>query len=417
MPPPIEPDREIPNAAPDSLDLRLAELSDQLKTAQTEISQIRLDRQEGKKPWWRQTAIIISVIGLLLSSGFSVYTAFDRAQERKADEKKQRANALDARLTDIVALRMEDARQAAALASTNQTAYRTWSSGAVVKRAMLIDAAVATIHDLNNEISPTTALAIGYELIQDGRYLEAEGMVNLGLKAAKASQSPTGALLSVLAEVYMLQGSPLYNTAKGRAIYNEAIESFSNRTDFSALNNKLSIILWWASAEAAIAEAKESSKLIERARQTLAISLLPISVKAPLVALTETTAIQIQQANNKSLYDATRLLGNWRIHDSENKKSSLILAFVPGSQVPTFARDQIEGGVLANRINGTVFITDANRMRLEWNMALVMNRGSPMQMAGYSDVRLRPNGVLDGMDYPFGLPSKPWTARKVQSAK
>src|SRR5690349_11734006 len=123
--PPLEPEQEPPTTAPPPPD-PLAELSDQLRTAQAEIGQIRLEREEEKKPWWRQTAIVISITGLLLSSGFSLYTALDQVHQRKA-------TALDARLADIVALRMEDARQTAALASTNIAAYRTWTSAAALK--------------------------------------------------------------------------------------------------------------------------------------------------------------------------------------------------------------------------------------------------------------------------------------------
>jgi len=160
----------LPNTDVPTLGPRSDELSDQPRTAQAEIGQIRLQHQEEKKPWWQQTAVIISIIGLLLSSGFSVYTALDQIRQRKA-------TALDTHLADIVALRMEDARQSAALASTNLTAYRTWNSVVVVKRAMLVDALLAAVHDLQDDISPTAALAVGYELIQDGRYLEAEKIV------------------------------------------------------------------------------------------------------------------------------------------------------------------------------------------------------------------------------------------------
>jgi hypothetical protein len=320
-------------------------------------------------------------------------------------------------LADIVALRMEDARQSVALASTNLTAYRSWTSVAAVKRAMLIDEAVAAVHDLHDDISATAALAVGTELVQDGRYSEAEKMVNVGLKAAKATHSSTAALTSLLAQVCLLQGSPFYNPAKGRELYNQAIDSFSNRADFSALNSKLSMILWWASAEAGIGNPKESAQLIQLARQTVAASPLAAGVKASLAGITDTVANQIQQANASSLYDASKLVGSWRISDSENKRSSLIIAITPGSSMPAFTRDQIDAGTLSNRINGTVLVMDANHMRLDWNIALTMIRGAPMQIAGYSDVRLHPDGVLAGIDYPLGLPSKTWTARKTQPPK
>jgi hypothetical protein len=405
-----EPEQSVAIVSPLPLDIQVAELSHQLRTAQDEIGQIRLERQEQKKPWWRQTAIVISVLGLLLSSGFSIYTAMDQVRQRKA-------NALDSRLSEIVDLRMDDIKQSAALA-TNLTAYRSWNSVVIAKRAMLIDAAVSAVHDLHDNISATAAFALGSELIEQARYTEAEKVLNLGLKAATAAQASTANLTSVLAEVYLIQGSPLYDPPKGRILYHQAIDSFSNRIDYYGLNSKLTIILWWASAEAGIGNPAESNQLIQLARAALSASPLPSSVKAQLVGITDSTAKQIQQANTKDLYDAARLFGNWRLSDSENQKGSLIIALPGGSSMPTFARDQIEKGILADHINGTIFVTDANHMRLDWNVALILNRaGAPMQIAGYSNVSLHANGILEGTDYPLGLPSTTWTAKKLEPAK
>jgi len=54
-------------------------------------------------------------------------------------------------------------------------------------------------------------------------------------------------------------------------------------------------------------------------------------------------------------------------------------------------------------------------MRLDWNLALIMNRGAPVQVAGYSDVTLRSNGTVEAVDYPLGLASRTWTARKLRT--
>jgi hypothetical protein len=402
---PIPPDSTL-----SPLDVRLAGLGDELRTAQAEIAQLQLEHRETKKPWWRQTAIIVSLVSLTLSTSFSIYTALDQIRQRKAA-------ALDSRLADIVALRMEDARQAAALASTNLNAYRAWSSVAAVNRAMLIDALVSAVHDLHDDIGSTTAFAVGTELIQDGRYAEGKQMVEAGRKAAKREQSSAGPLTSLLAQLYMLQGSPFHDVAKGRELYHQAIDSFPNRADYSSLNRRLDLIQWWAAAEAGFGNSVEANLLIQLARQTLAASPLPPSVKAPLAGTTEAVANQIQQANAASLYDPSRLLGSWRVSGPESKKSLLTIAMAPGSAWPAFAKDQIEAGVLSNRINGNILINERDHMRMEWGSALIMNRGVPMSIAGYSDVRLQANGTLVGIDYPFGLPSKTWTAKKIQPVK
>jgi len=414
--PPLETRSETLQPSPQMLVSRLEALADRLRSAEAGIGAIRLE-QEAKKPWWKQTAIIISVVGLVLSSGFSVYTAHDQATQRKLDDKKQKAAALDSSLADIVALRMEDARQSSALASTNPAAYRAWVAIAEAKRSMLIDASVAAVRNLNYDISATAALVLGGELVQDSRLGDAEKVLEAGLKAAAAAGSAKGAVQSVLAQVYMLPGSAKYDPARGRRTYHEAIDSFSGLSDYSALSRKLEVIEWWASAEANLGNLKESAELIREARRTLATSPLSPVLKAPLIQLMERAAIQIQQTTAGSTNDPSRILGTWRVSDSDRKAGSLIISLAQGSSVPMFAKDKLEGGVLSGRITGSVYAADASHLRLDWNFALAVNPGSSPQMAGYSDVRLRPDGTMEGVDYAFNLPAKTWTARKSTPAQ
>jgi len=115
-------------------DSRTDQLADQLRTVEQQIGQLELAAQEKKKPWWRQTSLVISILSLTLSASFSLYTQLDQARQRTLDAAKQRAAALDATLSDIVAIRLDDTKQMVALASTNLAAYRAWTTTAAVKR-------------------------------------------------------------------------------------------------------------------------------------------------------------------------------------------------------------------------------------------------------------------------------------------
>jgi hypothetical protein len=202
-----------------------------LDTVQMQLSLLEIAAKDRRKPWWKQTAILISIVGLTISASFSLYNAIDQLRQRDKDQAKQRTAALDATIADLVAIRMEDAKQAAALASTNQALYRAWSSTAAAKRSMLVDSAMSSINGMGVKATPSAALLLGNELIVDGRYKDAEEILLGGEEAARSAKLPLTYLQSTLAQVYLFPGSPKPNPQEGRYLYRLAIDSIPSHGD------------------------------------------------------------------------------------------------------------------------------------------------------------------------------------------
>jgi hypothetical protein len=391
-------------------DSRTDQLVDQLRTVQQQIGQLELADREKKKPWWRQTSLVISILSLTLSASVSLYTQLDQARQRRLDAAKQQAAALDATLSDIVAIRLEDTKQMVALASTNLAAYRAWTTTAAVKRAALIDSAMSEIAKLNGELSPTAALTMGNELIIDGRYPEAEHLLQSGITLAERAKTPTAALLSALAQVYLFPGTHLFDPNRGRALYRKAIDSYPSQADYYVLNTKLNLILIWAVNEHGFANEGASTKLLSEAQSIVLECNLPEAAKTPLQALIDGVRTQLKlQGTGPSLL-TSRLIGKWRIIEPDSQSSDLI--FIPGSVsgLPTFTKDRISAGRLVERIGGVATMLDQTHMRLDWGAAFDTGVAG-LQKTGYSDVALGPDLALHGTDFAVGLPPRTWTAR------
>jgi hypothetical protein len=390
----------------------LSNFERQLLLIQQQVDHLQFTAQEKRKPWWRQLPLVLSILSLSISTLFSLYTQIDQSRQREQDAAKQRAASLAATLSDLAAIRMEDTKQMVALATSNVAAYRAWTATATVKRATLIDSAMDEIGKLNGVLSPTAALTMGNELIIDGRYSEAERLLQAGIAAAQRGKTPPAALLSSLAQVYLYPGSPLFDAPRGRALYRRAIESYSSRGDYYILNTKINLILYWAVNEHGFGNGAVSSQLLDEAQEIVRNCDLPEAAKTTLRSSVAGVEAQLKlQGAGPSLL-SSRLAGKWRIVEPDSESSDLVLLSGSAPAYTAFTRDRMMGGKLVERISGTATILDQTRMRLDWAAAFDM--GVPgLQKTGYSDVWLGSDAALHGTDFGLGLPPRNWTARMV----
>jgi hypothetical protein len=396
----------------DPADSRIEELADQLRTVQQQIGLLELAAQEKKKPWWRQTALVLSILSLTISASFSLYTQLDQARQRRLDAAKQHAAALDSTLSDIVAIRMEDTKQMVALASTNLAAYRAWTATATVRRATLIDSAMDEITKLNGQMNPTAALTMGNELIIDGRYPEAERLLQSGIDAAERAKISSAALLSTLAQAYLFPGSKIFNANRGRALYRRAIDSYPSQADYYSLSTKLNLILVWTVNEHGFGNEAASAQLLREAQDIVRQCNLPTVAKTQLQALVDGVRTQLKlQGAGPSLF-TSRIVGKWRIVEPDSQSSDLIFISGSTSAFPSFTKDRTFAGRLAERISGIAIILDQTHMRFDWGAAF--DTAVPgLQKTGYSEVALGPDSALHGTDFALGLAPRTWTARIV----
>lgn len=403
---------EAPKQDPVPADGRIDELASQLLTVQQQVGQLELAANEKKKPWWLQTSLVISILSLTLSASLGLYTAYDQAHQRTVDAAKQRAAAMDATISDIVAIRMEDTKQAVALASTNIGAYRAWSSAAAVKRAMLIDSAMKEQAKLKGDLAPASALTLGNELIVDGRYKDAEELLLSGIKKAQDNGSSPAALRSTLAQVYLFPGSRLLDPKKGRELYHLAFESYPVGDDYNVLNSKLNLILYWAANEQGFENQAGAQELLKLADDVVKRCTLPKNAKAPLQALVDGVRMQLSPQNQgPNVLSPAKLLGKWQIVEPDSQSSDIVFSYNGGSPFPSFTKDRILSGKLVERVSGVGVILGQSQMRLDWIAAYYASPNGPFPMTGYTDAILGPDGAIRGTDFALGFPPRKWTAR------
>jgi hypothetical protein len=394
------------------MDRRIGELASDLLTVQQQVGQLELAAQEKRKPWWLQASFVISVLSLTLSVAFSLYTALDQAHQRKLEAAKEMAAGLDHVLSDIIAIRMEDSKQAVTLASSNLAAYQAWTVTAMIKRAMLIDSALDQVGKLQGDLAPTSALTLGNELIVDGRYEDAAKLLNAGLVAAEHAKTSPVALLSALAQVYLYPGHRLSDPDKGRKVYWQAINSYPSQADYNILSNRLTLILGWAVNEQGFGNQAASAKLLKLADDVVRECLLPEAAKAQLQATLDGVRTQMSlRASGPSLFAYQKLAGKWSVVESDSQSSELIILPGTSSSFPNFTRDRLFSGRLVERISGVVVILGKISMRLDWGSAWDSGPSGPFPKTGYSEVILRPDGSLQGTDFALGLLPRKWTAR------
>jgi hypothetical protein len=83
------------------------------------VDSLELKAAERKTPWYKQLALWLSIISLLISAGFSLYTAYQQQQDKKAEELKKRLETLRATVLEIADLRSENLKIIATPDPTN----------------------------------------------------------------------------------------------------------------------------------------------------------------------------------------------------------------------------------------------------------------------------------------------------------
>jgi hypothetical protein len=219
-----------------------------------------------------------------------------------------------------------------------------------------------------------------------------------------------------LAQIYLLPKVTNYNKDKGRELYREAINSFPNQADYTTLNSKLTLILYWASSESGFGDSQEAATLLASAEHLVDECRLPDVAKNPLRRLVEDARTQLRQSSGANLNDTSKWLGTWEVSAADHAKGELSFLTVPGAAYTSFSKTLLVDSVLVARQTGTVLVVSAGAIRLEWNAAYAFAPTGTYPTAGYSTVELQRDGPFRGRDYQAGALMREWTARRTADA-
>ena len=239
---------------------------DEFELVRTRVDNLEVKADEAKKPWYRQLPLWISILSLLVSSGFSGYTAYEQRKEHQAEELKKRLESLRATLLQIADIRNEFL--AAAAAEQNQVQLIQRSSQLNAKKQILIENADALISGIETEVSPALFIELAYEESTDGEYAGAKRHYEQGLRGKGLDTISSLAILRSLGELYMQPATTFHDNEKGREEYRQALKLLQNNEDDNTLSSRTMVWSYWAYSEFINSNAADGQRYLDEARAT-----------------------------------------------------------------------------------------------------------------------------------------------------
>jgi hypothetical protein len=375
-------------------DERLNRLSDEVGTIQVQLS-------EKRKPWYRQTSLVVSIASLLFSILFNTWT-------RSTDAVNKSNESLQAIVAQLADLRGEEAKDALS-AKTDFLGYSNRAGIRNNKRIALLDHADSALKTANYQVSSAILVTLGYEVAIDGQYRKAETYYQLGAEKANPNTNEKMWALFADAQLRLLPDSPLYNPKEGRERYQQALNQVKTVDDSSRYQrgqvlariaqleslSRDGTALSQQYYERASAEAKGISQLNpyhEMLNQWIAMA------RQSSTATGTVTGIGFSQNNG--------WLGQWKLKYPKSGQAGTVTFLSVSPNVTGAYVDVFADGKLVEKEIGQVAILDDKRIRVDWTAQRPVP--VPMQTAGYSLIRAEAVGPsMSGEQYAFGEKAVP----------
>jgi tetratricopeptide (TPR) repeat protein len=382
---------------------------DEFELVRTRVDNLEVKAAEAKKPWYRQLPLWISILSLLVSSGFSGYTAYEQRKEHQAEELKKRLESLRATLLQIADIRNEFL--AAAVAEPNQVQLIQRSSQLNAKKQILIENADALISGIETEVSPALFIELAYEESTDGEYADAKQHYEQGLRGKGLDTISSLAILRSLGEIYMQPGTTFHDNEKGREEYRQALKLLQNNEDDSTLSGRTMVWSYWAYSEFVNGSAADGQRYLDEARTT-ALKINPQNTAGRQQALSY-VAIASQYSGKAgqsptaaSSAAGPTFAGQWRIsYQGEPGRTGLVtVAPGPDGKTTTVNVDIFENQNLVRKYSGPLYVQGDGAIQVEWSG--VQSTASPampwMALYGSTILRVSKDGNMVGKESAVG---------------
>jgi tetratricopeptide (TPR) repeat protein len=232
-------------------------LMERVDVLEKQVADLRRERAQASRPWYRQPAVLISLGALLL---IVVAIIFNYLQVRQNDEHNARIELRDLtqRLSQISAESI----------NATQTSTNSVQSGLLQQEnAMLARQAEEVINEIPDSVSSGEYILVAQALMSSNLNEDALNMVNKATGAIQDANEGSAA--------YSLKGQLLFNMgdpANGRQAFQQALDIFkrypTTNTDYqttTTVQNELA----WTSAEYGIGQCAEAKKHIDHAWQLI----------------------------------------------------------------------------------------------------------------------------------------------------
>lgn len=400
--------------------VRIGISQSELDLVSTRVDYLELKEAEAKKPWYRQLPLWISIFSLLVSTGFSGYTAYIQKKEHQAEVLKNRMEIVRSALLQIADIRDQFLSLAAAPEQNNVQATQR-SVQLNTKKQILIENADALISGIETDVNPALIVELAYEESTDGEYDAAKRHYEFGLKNKHLDPLSTLAILRGLGDTYMQPKTNFHDNEKGREYYRRALQSSGDNDDDPALNSKTYTLAYWAYSEFLNRNMAEGNKRLAEARAA-AMKISPQNKALQQQALNYVAMASVyaggagQPAAVTASTDSV-LAGQWRItYVGESGRSGMV-TFVLGADAKTTTVnvDIFENNNLVRKYSGQLYRQADGALLVEWSgVQSTLSPAMPwMSVFGTTVMSRSKDGSLVGKEFAVGDATRVIRLQKV----
>jgi type II secretory pathway pseudopilin PulG len=205
---------------PPETEQRLSNVEHALQLVRDQVDELHVAAGEKKKPWYRQTPSLISVLALLASVATAVYSGFQGKQQ----DLRQKQDSLRAIVSALIDLTFEQqSKLGSEVAQKLSNQEREFISGMLNnKRMLLAEAADNLVRQIPQDVSSSEYYFLANDKQANGGAARAEEYLK---KAVTVSQEPLVKMIALrnLGYFYALRG-PLQSISEARKKFQEAVD-------------------------------------------------------------------------------------------------------------------------------------------------------------------------------------------------
>jgi hypothetical protein len=246
------------------LEQRLGDIERRLTVVRDEVDMLQTAAAEKKKPWFRQTPSLASVLALLVSIGTAAYSGI----ERQRQDVEEKYNALRGLVSQLLDLPAEYQSKLASADSQKLSWQEREFIGATInnKRMVIAEAADNLVRQIPDVVTSAEYNFLANDKLINGGAAKAEEYLKEAVQVSGDSLARMIALRN-LAYFYATRG-PLQDMDKARKYFQQAVEVLGGEPRDDATAYTLGFT-WdmWGTAEHTNNFPKEGAQKFERARK------------------------------------------------------------------------------------------------------------------------------------------------------
>lgn len=391
--------------ASDLPDDRYESLQAELRLTRDQVDLLQIQTAEKKKPWYRQTALLMSLIALLFSTAFNAASVRDRT----IAVEKAKVEELNKILLDLVNLQEQQLQDVVLPNNPASLQRNAWRNG---KRQLLLETANAIVEQIPGKVSPNALGQLAWEHFADGRYATARDLYEKALNESRDSTLTTVTILQNLGLLYATPGTGLQDMSKARSFWKRSTANLAHRQDpygqFLQVNDYLKQE-WTERRTGAVARADSLLRNAARVAEELPREhpmrdQLRQQVQAQKKM--EEAFQKLGDSNETTAGDPDDVLGRWKITypESPTLVGTLYLMNSPQPGIMSITGEISEGERTVKKLFGSAVMLGPNEVRIDWNGSVVSALG-PAMATGAFTLKRRGHDTMSGSELVLGYPT------------